>query len=142
MTYLSTHVKNNFNSEVCLGIKTYSFPSYWAFPSPKSLPLFAYSCAFSCPDELWDQPVKFHRKEIFRRFGLTFHWIYRWLKKKKKSFITHSFPFQVHLPFHILFFYCLFRLSLLLFGLEWFLERLWFLLKHPFSHVIFRLILM
>ena len=46
MSYLFTHVENNFNFELCLGIKTYSFPSHWAFPSPNpcpSLPILLHS---------------------------------------------------------------------------------------------------
>lgn len=57
-------------------------------------------CAFSCPDEFWDQLVKFHSKEIW--FGLRFHWIYRRLKRKKTLLYKHSFPILVHLSFHIL----------------------------------------
>lgn len=99
---------------------------------------FAYFCA-SCSDEFWDRLVTFHRKQIFYKFWLEFHGRYRWLQTNN-SFITWSFPSWVHLPFHILLL-LLPLLCLPLSLLEWFLGKLWFLLKYHFLHVIFWLIL-
>lgn len=119
MSYLFTHVKNNFNFELCLGIKTYSLSLLLGFPSPNPCPSLPTLCAFLTRWILGLLSNFIENKSTGLDWDTEF---IDDLKKEKPKFLyntylSHSGTFTLPYSF-------LFGLSLILSVLEWFPERL------------------